>query len=1398
MASNESIEAPGNADESSHRQLWDTLTDAIIVIDKLSIIHYANPAFSEVFGYEPEEVVGQPISLIQPERLRQAHNHSVDNYLKTGQRRMDWRAAEAIGLHKQGHEFPLEISFSEIQIDGSHKFVAMLRDISSRRESENEIKATISQLTATLESTNEGIVVLGYKNKMNRFNHRFVEMWKLPKDLMDAYDDDAVLELVLAQLTDPATYWSPLEELKKNPLGESFDVLTFKDGRVYERVSRPQISNGKAIGRVWSFRDITERVHSNDLQAALYKISEAAHSAPDLAALFPRIHEIISELLPAKNFYVALYDENTDSISFPYFIDEFDPAPSPRKFSEDHGLTSCVIRSGQPLLLVPETSMELVPNPGEQYVGTSGVDWLGVPLKTSRGTIGVLTVQTYSGSTRYTEKDKELLQFVSTQVATAVEQKQAQQAARESEERFRNVFDKSPIIICLLSYPEGRFQEVNAAYLEAFGYTREEVIGHTAMELESWVDKNDRQLYLDLLKTVGSVQNFEASMRRRNKETFTVLYSGSLVTLAGRSYSLNSLQDISERKLAEAALRESEDQFKTAFEYSAIGMCLVALDGSFDKVNAALCDILGYEEDELLARTFQDITHSDDLKADLSELAKLLSGEINSYMMEKRYFHRDGSIVPAMLAVSMVKDKFGKPKHFISQVEDISERKRAEQWQQHYADTLSLIMAEAPTPAVLESLAVFAERQADGMLCSILLLSPDGKRLLHGAAPSLPGFFSMAFNNAEIGPNKGSCGAAAFTGELVIVEDLLAHPNWAPWRELAAKAGVGSCWSHPILSVGNKVLGTFAIYRREPSAPMKEDLQLIRQSASLAAIALERAQHNEDQRLAKVVFEQSIEGLMVTDVDDNVLMVNHAFEALTGYTSAEVIGKAPLIVDTDNADPATEYEKRESLAHNGRWQGEMQGRKKSGDNYSLAMSVATVHDVAGVPSHFISTLTDVSEQKIQAARIEQLAFYDALTGLPNRALFLDRLEHTLLASKRHGGQGALLFLDLDRFKEINDSQGHAVGDLALMEVARRFQGAARKEETLARLGGDEFVLIAENADVETAVLIATRLQRSLVEPLNLLGHPYSVGASIGIAFYPADGETSEDLIKRTDIAMYRAKASGGGYRMYQSDMGNELEKRLTIAKRLALAMETDELQLYYQPQIHLATGKLIGAEALLRWTDPVLGFVSPAEFIPIAEERGMISPLGDWVLKRACRQLQDWTDKGYSLGGHLAINVSALQFEDPDIVNRLLGIVQAANLSPELFELELTESSMMSDPERAIAVMESLSASGFGLSIDDFGTGYSSLSYLKRFAADQIKIDISFVRNMLIDADDHAIVTTIIAMARSLGLRTTAEGVEEAGQAAALNELGCDYAQGYYFGRPEPATTFVEKWFKPT
>jgi diguanylate cyclase (GGDEF)-like protein len=388
-------------------------------------------------------------------------------------------------------------------------------------------------------------------------------------------------------------------------------------------------------------------------------------------------------------------------------------------------------------------------------------------------------------------------------------------------------------------------------------------------------------------------------------------------------------------------------------------------------------------------------------------------------------------------------------------------------------------------------------------------------------------------------------------------------------------------------------------------------------------------------------------------------------------------------------------------------------------------------------------------------------------------------------------------MDLNRFKEINDTQGHGVGDQVLVKVARRLQAALREEEVLARLAGDEFVVVAERADARTAAIIGERLNNALLDPVATHGQTFSVGLSIGIATYPRDGTDMEDLVKRADIAMYRAKAAGGGYMFYEPEMSEGLLERMELAKDLGRALAEGALELYLQPQVNLASGAAIGAEALLRWHDPQRGWVSPAVFIPIAESRGMIGTLGKWVLAEACRQLRAWAAAGLRFPGRLWVNLAAQQLDDRDAVATIRAITGEAGVDPASLGLELTESGLMADVEGSIRTMATLRADGFAIAIDDFGTGYSSLAYLKRLPADKLKIDISFVRDMLLDRHDYTIVTTIIGMARNLGLEVIAEGVEEGAQAEALGALGCDQAQGYYFGRPEPAEAFARRWLRP-
>lgn len=540
------------------------------------------------------------------------------------------------------------------------------------------------------------------------------------------------------------------------------------------------------------------------------------------------------------------------------------------------------------------------------------------------------------------------------------------------------------------------------------------------------------------------------------------------------------------------------------------------------------------------------------------------------------------------------------------------------------------------------------------------------------------------------------------------------------------------------------------------------------------------------------LLDKATDAIIVIGIDNRIIFWNKGAERLYGWTSDEAMGA--LSNELTYQDPTVIERINSRVLDQGQWRGEVFQRRKDGGTFVVESQRTLVRDENEQAQSVLIINTDITQRKAAEERIRRLALYDSLTGLPNRILFMDRMKQALLNCERHAKGLALLFLDLNNFKEINDTKGHDVGDQVLIEVARRFQAILRAEETLARLAGDEFVVIAQSADHMTANLVGDRLLQALATPIEVHGQTFSVQASIGTAMYPGDGVTIEDLLKHADIAMYQAKASGGGYVAYLENMSFGLAERMEIAESLGIALSAGLLELYYQPKIHLATGSLSGAEALLRWNDPKRGWISPANFIPVAEARGMISALGKWVLQEACRQMKAWQRAGQHFPGRLAVNLAAQQLEQPNLADDILAIVHGAGLTPACFELELTESGLMGNVEQAIKVMETLKAAGFSLSIDDFGTGYSSLSYLKRLPADTLKIDIAFIRDMLTDRHDYTIVTTIIGMASNLGLKVIAEGVEESAQAEALLQLGCDDAQGYYFGHPVPAHDFAQRW----
>ncbi len=543
------------------------------------------------------------------------------------------------------------------------------------------------------------------------------------------------------------------------------------------------------------------------------------------------------------------------------------------------------------------------------------------------------------------------------------------------------------------------------------------------------------------------------------------------------------------------------------------------------------------------------------------------------------------------------------------------------------------------------------------------------------------------------------------------------------------------------------------------------------------------------QQLASKVFEASLDAIFVTDPAFQIVAANPSCERLTGFLPADLVGQLTrdILFDRYNDHFCEQLEER--LLKDGAWEGEVWHRNKDGRSMPCLVSMVRVADDTGKIVHYIGFFKDLSETVAAKQRIEELAYNDALTGLPNRLLLSERIEFSLSLSQRDGSPFAILFLDLDRFKQINDSLGHLFGDRVLIQVAERIKGCLRQADTASRLGGDEFVLLLHQADARGAEITSRRILEALSQPYSIDEMSFTVTASIGIALYPDDGQTMDDLIKNADSAMYHVKERGrSDFRFYQKQMNVGLLSRMKLDHAMRQALANDGFRLHFQPQVDLKNGHVFGAEALLRWNDAELGEVSPGTFIPVAEETGVIVPIGNWVLEQAVRQAARWREQGLPLA--MAVNVSALQFRQADFIDSVGRALADAGLPPDMLELELTESILIQDADEVLRRLEALARLGVKLSIDDFGTGYSSLSYLKRFPLHRLKIDRSFVAGLPEDESDAAIVTAIVNLARSLNLRVIAEGVETDIQRQFLLAAGCQEFQGYLCAPALPAEDF--------
>lgn len=824
---------------------------------------------------------------------------------------------------------------------------------------------------------------------------------------------------------------------------------------------------------------------------------------------------------------------------------------------------------------------------------------------------------------------------------------------------------------------------------------------------------------------------------------------------------------------------------------------------------------------ELVGLSLSDLLHPDYLQESRARIVSMLKTGRAAPSVEQKYKRLDGSLVD--VEVCSAPFIYGEKPAIQVLARDISARKAAEEALQiseerhrlvaleatrakdslhHEKIILEMIALNEPLKDILREVCLGIEWIIGQVCCSISLLDSDGEHIHIGAAPSLPEGYVQGLSRMVIGPQAGSTGTAIFRNQHVIVGQIESDPLWHELRDLALAHGLHACWSVPIRAASGVVLGALDVYYAVPALPTSEDLSFIANITHLVGVAIqkdrvERSLHESEERYRSVV-NYLAEGVMVCAQDGTVLACNPSAEKILHLEPNTAVGSSRLsvrrIISEDGIEIPEEQLPSRLVMATGQPILNLTIGVETTDHAIVWLSqnvlpirLAGENEITSV----LISFTDVTAVKEAQQRLKFLASHDSLTGLPNRAFLVERLTHSLTLAKRKNHQIALLFLDLDRFKHVNDTIGHEAGDQLLQTVAARLTTCIRETDTLARLGGDEFVVLAEGFDNAGYLTgLAERILSTISEPFHLRGYEYYLGVSIGISMHPDDGEDGNILLRCADSAMYAAKESGrNNYQFFTPELNARTQRRYHLEKNLRYALHNEEFLLHYQPKIDLQSGRIVGAEALLRWQHADGGLTSPNDFIPVAEETGLIVPIGRWVLEKACHQVAEWRAR-LAPDLRIAVNLSPRQFQDERLVEIITEVLQHTGLPAHVLELEITESLLMGDTEKIMPLFEALTRLGVVFSLDDFGTGYSSLSYLHRFPISNLKIDRSFINGIPHNRDSVALTQTIIAMANSLAMNVTAEGVEQENQMAFLKEAGCHEMQGFYFSKPVTAKEF--------
>jgi diguanylate cyclase (GGDEF)-like protein/PAS domain S-box-containing protein len=1045
-------------------------------------------------------------------------------------------------------------------------------------------------------------------------------------------------------------------------------------------------------------------------------------------------------------------------ISETYLRAIFDATPDAMLISNEQGTITMVNKQAECLLgysvdelvgqsievLVPERFRETHPTLRAQFAKTLIARPMGVGLgvKSLRKDGSEFDVE-ISLSPIQTEQGL----FFASAMRDISERKQVEATLRASEMRFRRMADSSPIMIWITD-AVGEPTFVNQSWLDFTGLDSLQTLSHG-----DWIST----IHPDDRKTAfrAYYQNTEAReaitteyrLRNASGEWCWILDKGMPLYDENGTFIgyIGSAIDITERKRVQQILQDKEQMLSESQRIAHVGSWSMELDSGYVTWSDEMYRIYGVSQQTFghSLKAFLDLIHPDDRVA-MKRWISDCRARKEPPELDFRILLSDGSVRFVRGSGGLQFDEMNRPLRMIGSVQDITERRKAEQ--------------------VLNQIKAMIDTSLDGFW---IVDTKGDLQQVNEAYTKIVGYSSEELTSMNI------CQLEAKESP----EEVKAH------IERIVAQGYDLFDTRHYHKDGHTV-------EIEVSAAYLPEFQ---QFCVFCRDITERKRVELDLRIAAIAFE-SQEAMVITDANSMILRINKAFTASTGYSAEEVVGQKISILKSGRHEADFYTAMWKELLSTGIWQGEIWDRRKNGEIYPKWLSITAVKDSEGVVTHYVGTHTDITERKTAEEQIKQLAFFDPLTQLPNRRLLQERLKHGINVERRDGKQLAVLMLDLDRFKAINDSLGHLAGDELLQQVAEKITARLRDVDMVARLGGDEFIVLLEDImQPEDAARVAKEIISDLSKPFCLTqGDNVQIGASIGISLYPQHGDSPETLMDHADAALYQAKDAGRGcFAYFSEDLTINARERIALESRLRRGIDQGELCVFYQPQVDISTGLIVGAEALARWQDPADGLILPHRFIPVAEETGLIITVGEWVLRETCRQGRQWLDAGLP-PLTLAVNVSSHQFRRSDICTLVASVLKDTGFPAQYLELEITESGLMENQENATAILNSLRTQGVRLAIDDFGTGYSSLAYLKHFPLDVLKIDKRFIDDIPFHQDDMEIAATIVAMGHILGFKVLAEGVETKEQLAFLEEKGCDMYQGYIKSKPVPAHEFAE------